>query len=482
MGRAAELQFLREQFDAVATGGGGRLVFLSGEPGAGKTRLAREIGVYAVEQGGLFLEGHYLRDGTAAYGPWVEALRTGLRAVPLCEQAALVGPYGPKLIQAVPDLVEHLGPFPPPPALPAEELRRRLFDGLSGLISALSWRAPLVLLVDDLQWAPGLSLPAHLARRLGESRALVIGTYREQEFREQPALLRDWAELNRTRLAVQVRLDPLTAVESGELVSHYFGAGPAQQLRDPVYRQTRGNAFFIEEVLRSLTETGAVRSTEAGWEVANPSRVTIPESMKLAVEERVARQGETAQEVLRQAAVLGQEFSFPVLRGLTGLAEDDLFDVMDRAVAAPLLVDRAATGEERYAFADDQMQEVLYSAISPSPCRCRAGRACSRRTSWSGSTGTCGVGASIRQTRRSSMKLWVRRRSVCWARTGLAGVSRDSSLGSPDLSRPGRGQPLVWPVRAGWHRPCRNGGASARSAESEEVLWSRLSSSTSMER
>ena len=331
VGRSDELDFLKAQFEAVATGGGGRLIFLRGEPGVGKTRLARELGLYATHCGAIFLEGHYLRDGSAAYGPWVEALRTGLRDLTREELAQVVEPFGSDLVQLIPELAQQLEPRLLSPPLPPEEQRRRLYEGIAELVINLSQRAPLVLMIDDLQWAPDITLLVHLARRLAQSRALVLGAYREQEFQEQPGLMREWADLNRARLMTPLSLSPFDADETGQLVAHYFGAEAAHQLHDAVYRRTHGNAFFVEEVLRSLTDTGAVRATEVGWEVADPSRLSIPASMKLAVEERVARLGGAVHEILVQAAVLGQEFSFPALQALTGRSEEDLLEVIERA-------------------------------------------------------------------------------------------------------------------------------------------------------
>ncbi|MBI3965746.1 MAG: AAA family ATPase [Chloroflexi bacterium] len=363
VGRAHELSLLQTQFDTVVAGKGGRLVFISGEAGVGKTRLAQEVGLYAWSQGGALFEGTYLRDGMAPYGPWVEALRSGLRALPPAELDALLERQAAGLGQLFPELAGPAARHLPLEASSAEERRRLLFDTLAETITALSQRAPFVLLLNDLQWAPGLAPLVHVARRLKESRALLIGTYREQEFKDQPVLVQDWAELNRTRLLTQLSLHPLNAEGCQQLVADYFGAEPARQLSDLLYRRTRGNVFFLEEVLRSLTETGAVRSGPNGWEVVDRSQVSVPESMRLVVEERVNRLGETARDVLNQAAVLGREFSFPGLQALSGRSEDELLSVLEAALAARLLVDRSVATEERYAFADDQVQEVLYAGI-----------------------------------------------------------------------------------------------------------------------
>ncbi|MBI3966998.1 MAG: AAA family ATPase [Chloroflexi bacterium] len=363
VGRARELENLEAEYDGVAAGSGGRLVFISGEPGVGKTRLAQEVGLYAWGRGGVLLEGRYLREGTAPFGPWVDALYPALRSLPAEALAPLAAGYGAELVQLFPGLAARIGAAPAPAALPPEEQRRRLLDALVESVSELARPQPLVLILNDVQWAPGLGTLTHLARRLGEARVLVIGTYREQEFQAQPVLRREWLELNRERLALQVILHPLAEADSERLIAQYFGAEPARQLREVVYQRTRGNAFFLEEVLRSLVETGAVREVGGGWEVADAAQITVPDSVKAVVEERVERLGEGAREVLMHAAVLGQEFSFAVLQALTGRSEDDLLEVVEQALTARLLTDRSVSGEERYAFADDQVQEVLYASI-----------------------------------------------------------------------------------------------------------------------
>ncbi|MCX6024073.1 MAG: protein kinase [Chloroflexi bacterium] len=364
VGRGEELEWLRAQYQAVAAGADGRLVLISGEPGVGKTRLTQELGLFARLRGGAFLEGHYLRDSGGPYAPWVEAVRSGLRGLERDELAAVVDPYGADLAQILPELTGQLGPFAPGPRLGPEEQRQRLYDGIVGVLAALSQRAPLVLLLDDLQWAPGLTLLAHVARRLPESRVLLVGAFREQEFNEQSGLVREREEMNRARLFAPLALKLLTAEQTAQLVAHAFGLSVGEALGVQVHHVTHGNAFFVEEVLRGLAESGAVRPGAAGWEAADATRVSIPASLKLAVEGRVERLGDEAREMLAQAAVLGQEFALPVLAAMTRIDEDTLLDHLDRAVRARLLTELRARDEERYAFADDQVQEVLAAGIS----------------------------------------------------------------------------------------------------------------------
>ncbi|MBI3968973.1 MAG: AAA family ATPase, partial [Chloroflexi bacterium] len=371
VGRDGELQFLRDAFDAVALSGRGRLIFIGGEPGVGKTRLAREVGEYTLQQGGLFLKGHHRREAAPPYLAWAEALRACLLVLSQNDLAEVVGPYGAEVARIVPEVARALPSVDGSagPTLTPDEQRWRFYDGVAAVLQNLARRAPLVLVLDDIQWAPGLLVLSHVARRLETCRVLIIGAYRDYELHEHAGLARDWAELNRSRLSTDLALRPLDAEQTAQIVAHHFGVEPAAQLGDSVYQATRGNPFFVEEVVRSLVENGTVRPSAAGhservWQVSDASGVKLPASVRLLVEERISRLGPQAQGLLTQAAVLGHEFNFPALQAMTGWAEDGLVDEIERALASGLLVDRSTPGEERYAFADSHVREALYADLS----------------------------------------------------------------------------------------------------------------------
>jgi len=128
--RERELEFLKSQYELVTAGGGGRLIFVNGEPGVGKTRLARQLGLYARQRGGAFLEDHYLKESTPPYGPWIEALESAIRRLSKEDLSQAVGVYGAELSLILPGLTESAlggGPFTPARGSP-EEQRTRLFD------------------------------------------------------------------------------------------------------------------------------------------------------------------------------------------------------------------------------------------------------------------------------------------------------------------------------------------------------------------
>ena len=365
VGREEELGWLKAAYTAAASGDGGRFVMITGEQGVGKTRLAQELGHWVRLHGGLFLEGRWAAwEGAAPYGAVAESLRRGLRQLDPEEVALLVGPYSRDLARLFPDVVEHFDAGADATQLSLEEQQLRLYEGVGTVVYNLSQKQPLVMFLDDLHLAPHLGLQLHIARRLKESRLLIVDAYREDELVERPALVAGRNELIRSRLVTEVRLAPLTEAETGRMIAYAFGDAASAQLQAPTYAINRGNPFFVEEMLRYLIENKAVRRVQDRWEVLEVTRVGIPESVKLLVQERVARLGDEALSVLEQASVLGNDFSFAALSAMTDLPEDRLAAVLDPAMASGLLTDRTGSAtREQYGFSESHFGDVLYGAI-----------------------------------------------------------------------------------------------------------------------
>ncbi len=363
VGRTNQLSLLKALVENVFTDRKGTLVLISGEAGIGKTRLVHELALYTRFRGGLFLEGRYGRGGEIAYAPWVEVLRSGLRSLPPELVAECVNPYSDAIAPLLPELANNpLGLAPPFGSI--EEQQSRLYDSIGEILRNLSRRAaPLVVFVDNLQWAPRLAVLTRVAHRLADVPLLLVGAFREQEVREQPGLDWDVANLTRDPAVVHVVLSPLTEGETERMVSSMFGDGLASELRSAIYGTARGNPTFIEETLRSLIERNVVRPSPFGWQASAAERVMVTDSTTLAVEERVVRLGEQGRTLLEQAAVLGQEFTVAVLGRMSGLDGLSLWRQIERATAAGLLVERSSQGEARYGFADHRIQEAVSSSL-----------------------------------------------------------------------------------------------------------------------
>lgn len=209
VGRAEELAESRELWRR-AREGRGHCLLLSGEPGAGKTRLARELIVQAAVDGGIVLNGAcYEYEATTPYLPFVEAFRRWVREQ--SDDAKLrefLGDAAPQLAKLAPEIEGRLGPFPTRSALPAHEERLLFFDSVAQVFTELARRRGLLFYIDDLHWADGstLWLVGHLLRNLREARVLIVASYREIELDRAHPLAKALVDWNRERLMTRIVL------------------------------------------------------------------------------------------------------------------------------------------------------------------------------------------------------------------------------------------------------------------------------------
>lgn len=362
VGRRDELEFLLAHLQAVQHTGQGALVLVTGDAGVGKTRLLRELEQLVRHGGARFACGRYLRDGLSPYQGWSDALHTLVRGLLARGLPSELLHYHAQLAELFPDLLSESEAPGGRREVSAEA--GRLFECVVELLRLLSSPAPLVLVVEDIHWAGGLRLLSHVARRMHEFPVLIICSAREQEFQDSPTSVQQWAELERARLGVRLRLSPLNEDETEGILQHCFGASVATSLRSAVYERTRGNPFFVEEVARALVESGDVSWDGSAWRVTEIAAISIPPSVKLAIKERIDRLGEPYGEVLAWAAVLGQRFSLRVLAAVMDVSEESLLEIMERLLEARVLEDDTSVGEECLTFADEHVQEVLYSSIA----------------------------------------------------------------------------------------------------------------------
>src|SRR5262247_3484560 len=209
VGRAAELSQALE-FWRRAREGRGHAVLLSGEPGAGKTRLAREITIQAAVDGAVVLTGGcYEYETSTPYLPFVEAFRSWVR-----EQKddsalrALLGDAVAQIAKLAPELEHRLGPFPELPELPAHEERLLFFDAVAQLFAKLAREKGLLFYADDLHWADRgtLWLMGHLLRQLRDERVFIVAAYRDTELDRPHPLAKALVDWNRERLTSRIVL------------------------------------------------------------------------------------------------------------------------------------------------------------------------------------------------------------------------------------------------------------------------------------
>ena len=366
VGRAEELTEARELWRR-AREGRGHCLLLSGEPGAGKTRLAREVIVQAALDGAVVLSGGcYEYEATTPYLPFVEAFRRWVR-----EQAddaklrEVLGDAASQVSKLAPEIETRIGPFPARPSLPAHEERLLFFDAVVQLFVELARRRGLLFYADDLHWADSSTvwLIGHLLRNLREARVLIVGCYREIELDRAHPLAKALVDWNRERLMTRIVLRRFGAEETREQLSALLNETVSTDFANAVYGETEGNPFFVEEVLKSLIEEGSVRRKSGEWSREEIADLVIPQSVKEAIGSRLDRVSSACNEILRAAAVVGKTFSFEELATAVGDEnEEALLDALDEATTAQLLV---AERGDAFTFTHDKIREVLYEELNP---------------------------------------------------------------------------------------------------------------------
>jgi class 3 adenylate cyclase len=371
VGREAELQRIAAALDA-ALGGHGSLLMLVGEPGIGKTRLSEEAGVYARLRGAQVLVGKcHETEAGLPYLPFVEALGQYVAERPDDELREELGEGASDVAKLVSEIRQRIPGLPPAPPAEAEQERYRLFESVSSFLINASHANPILLVLDDLHWAdrPTLLLLQHLARKLESTRLLVLGTYRDVELDRRHPLSSVLADLRREHLFERVVLHGFDAQEVQALLEamaeHEMDAGGVGLAR-AIQRETDGNPFFIEEIIRHLVETGAIYRSEGRWisDAASVEEMAIPEGVREVIGRRLSRLSEPCNLALGNAAVLGREFDFAVLGRMSGLGEDELLAAVEEAQRAQVIGEAEGRGGAGYRFSHALVRQTLYDELS----------------------------------------------------------------------------------------------------------------------
>jgi DNA-binding CsgD family transcriptional regulator len=362
VGRVGELAALTADLDA-AVGGHGGVVFVVGEPGIGKTRLAEELAARATGRGAVVLWGRCWEGaGAPSFWPWVQVVR-GYVQVQAGDPASLrhdLGAGAADIAQLVPAVHDCIPGLPTPPPLDPEAARFRLFDSLAGFLRAAAARRPLLLVLDDLHWAdvPSLALLRFMSRELEGAGPLVVGSYRHTEVDHGHPLLAAVADLSRGQHR-WLLLGGLSQRDVADFVALVAGTAPSAELVAEVYRQTDGNPFFVTEVVRLLASQGRLDPAARGAAVLEGG---LPEGVRAVVAERLSRLSGDCRRTLEIAAVVGRDFELRVLQPASGLDAEQLLMLLEEAEAARLV--GAVPGElSRWRFAHALVREVLYEGL-----------------------------------------------------------------------------------------------------------------------
>ena len=376
-GRDAALDELGRAARGALRGDGGCWL-IAGESGMGKTFLAMEAARASTQlevvAGTCAPVGTPLHPLQRLFDRVIDRCVAGGRA----ETDRLLGPRGKILAAHEPAFArlpgQHLYPEPPP--LHGLAARDRLLGAVADTLAALADEQPVLLLLDDLQWADEVtlvflsSLPDDWFAR---KRVLVLGTYRLEEARPVAALL----ERPYVR---QVRVGKLDEGSVGALVCDMLAVdAPPPELIHLLASQSEGNPFFVAEYLRTATAEGLLRRGTAGHGVVTAGELGLPRTMRELVARRLDGLSPDARAIAAQAAVLGREFDPEVLRDAAGAAEAEALDALAELIARQVL---ETTDHGALRFVHDKLHEIAYERLPADALRARhraAGEALERR-------------------------------------------------------------------------------------------------------
>jgi tetratricopeptide (TPR) repeat protein len=368
VGRLAERARLAELW-GQACEGSLRLALISGEAGVGKTRLSTHLALEAHGQGATVLYGRCDEDLGVPYQPWAQALRHFVQNGPQAVLRAHVERQGGDLARLVPDLGGRVPDLPSPRQSDPETERYLLYAAAAGLLEGAGELQPLLLILDDLQWADGptLSLLRHVVTVGASMRVMVVGAYRDSDLSRGHPLAALLADLHREQGVERLKL---TGLETGDVVALMEAAAgheldeDGRALAREIARETAGNPFFAGELLRHLAESGAtVQQDDGSWRlVGSVADLGLPQSVREVVGRRVERLGSDARAALSAAAVIGRDFDLDLLVGVLEFPEARLLDLLEEAVAASLLQE---TGERagRFTFTHALVEHTLYEDL-----------------------------------------------------------------------------------------------------------------------
>jgi DNA-binding SARP family transcriptional activator len=311
-----------------------RLVMVTGEPGAGKTRLAFELAEALRHKGTIVLFGRCRREPLCSYEPFVEAIRAHVARVGAA-RVTRIG--GLELGRLLPEL--RVDQPEEPRGDVAHGVLQRLFEGVRTVLEDAAGRQSVVLVLDDLHWADRstVQLLAYLAvARFGVPVA-IIGVARPDDLSPAHPLRSTIAELDRQRHVPLLALGGLEASAIGSILSGVIGATPAPELVDSVLDQTGGNPFFVEQLARHLIETAALLERDGEMTLRGSLSEEAPAGVRALVLGQVERLGDTARRALQLGAVAGAEFSLAVLQGTDEMETRELLEGLDTAAAAGLV-------------------------------------------------------------------------------------------------------------------------------------------------
>ena len=371
VGREAEWQQLRRAWQR-AQSGRPQLLLIQGEAGIGKTRLAEELVDAAHHRGMIAVHTRaFAAEGAAAYAPLADLLRNASLRTAL---SALDDLWLTELARLLPELLTERPVLPAPAPIREAWQQRRFHEALArGLLSA---GQPLLLHFDDLQWCDGETLGwLHFFLRFPLcAKLLVVGTVRSEEVDAEHPLNPVRLALQRERRGQIIDLAPLARDEVTELATAVTGKTLPDAAAAQLFAETEGSPLFVVEMTRAgvddfglgigdfVLSSGDAGSSNPKSKVQNPKSPALPPKIQAVIQARLGQLSPAARQLAGMAAVIGRQFTYPLLTSISPQGEDEVVASLDELWRRRIVREQ---GADAYDFSHDRIREVAYAAIGP---------------------------------------------------------------------------------------------------------------------
>jgi tetratricopeptide (TPR) repeat protein len=357
VGREEELEELQHCLD-LAIQSKGRVVFVEGEAGAGKTRLVTEFLNGAKKQAVTVLTGWCLSNAAVPYFPFFEAFNEYFSS----ESA-------PKDIEVKSWLVglPHEERYGRPPVVTPQVWKDQTFTAVANTLEAISAKQPVILFLDDLHWADSASLALvhYLAFSVNSEKVLILGTFRseqlyaDQEGRPHP-LVETLRLMRRQDLVKEISVSSLDRTGVSKLANNMLGGSLDPKLASKIADESQGNPLFIVESLRMLNEHNELVYENNHWRLSSDS-IGIPPKIKDIILQRLSFVPRNQKNILDIAAVIGEKFDPNLLAKVLGQDQLEVIKLLDDLGRDTSLV---RCEGELYRFDHARTRDAIYDDIS----------------------------------------------------------------------------------------------------------------------
>ena len=380
IGREEESTKLKELFNQ-AQAGQGKLCLIGGEAGRGKSRLVNELRSYAYERGGVFIEGKCFRQANKLpYQPFTEALNEYIKKIehfqPQQRDKSIImmkealGELGGVIERISPFIKRLIGESPPLVELEPERENRRFLSVSSNFFRHISTKEePVVLYIDDLQWADGgsLTLLDEITSEIKMSHLLILAAYRDNEVDPQHKLMRFIQDASQRGCPLEdIKLAFFDQARTSRMISELLGQEEKslQEISTYIQEKSHGSPFFILEITRKLVNEEVLYYKENAWEIDQQKlqAITIPTNILDIVLHRIDVLSEEKIDILSYGAAVGREFAIELLFRLIDRPREIIIDIVDEAIQMQLLEWKA--GERgKLLFVHERIKGAFYKRM-----------------------------------------------------------------------------------------------------------------------